>query len=76
MLGQAGRQLTHESQSKSIRDTDEYFNISNILVLKGVYVLTDNAFKPLLRISSFEGQMDALKKARIVRFFVVYLTVF
>ena len=33
---------------------------------KGVYVLQDNAFKPIQRISSWEGRADAIRRARIV----------
>ncbi|GJE98030.1 TRAPP complex subunit trs33 [Phanerochaete sordida] len=32
---------------------------------RGVYVLQDNSFKPIQRISSWEGRADALRKARI-----------
>ncbi|EKM60675.1 uncharacterized protein PHACADRAFT_65402, partial [Phanerochaete carnosa HHB-10118-sp] len=32
---------------------------------RGVYVLQDNSFKPIQRISSWEGRADALKKAKI-----------
>ncbi|KIJ45182.1 hypothetical protein M422DRAFT_75206 [Sphaerobolus stellatus SS14] len=32
---------------------------------RGVYVLQDNAFRPILRISTYEGPADALKRARI-----------
>lgn len=32
---------------------------------RGVYVLQDNAFKPLMRISSPEGSADALAKAKL-----------
>jgi len=32
---------------------------------RGVYVLQDNAFRPLMRISSPDGSADALAKARI-----------
>jgi hypothetical protein len=32
---------------------------------RGVYVLQDNSFKPISRLSSWEGRADALKKARI-----------
>ncbi|KAG8950509.1 Trafficking protein particle complex subunit 33 [Tulasnella sp. 419] len=32
---------------------------------RGVYVLQDNAFRPLLRVSSASGSTDALSKARI-----------
>lgn len=32
---------------------------------RGIYVLQDNSFKPIARISSWEGRADALKKAKI-----------
>ncbi|TDL22370.1 transport protein particle component [Rickenella mellea] len=32
---------------------------------RGVYVLQDNAFKPILRISSFEGHADAVRRAKL-----------
>lgn len=32
---------------------------------RGVYVLQDNSFKPIQRISSWEGRPDALRKAKI-----------
>jgi len=32
---------------------------------RGVYVLQDNSFKPIQRISSWEGRADALRKAKI-----------
>jgi len=32
---------------------------------RGVYVLQDNQFKPITRISSFEGTQDALRRAKI-----------
>lgn len=32
---------------------------------RGVYVLQDNAFKPITRISSWHGRADALKKAKL-----------
>ncbi|KAI0078523.1 transport protein particle component [Panus rudis PR-1116 ss-1] len=32
---------------------------------RGVYVLQDNTFKPVTRISSWEGRQDALRRARI-----------
>ncbi|KAG8905836.1 Trafficking protein particle complex subunit 33 [Tulasnella sp. 403] len=32
---------------------------------RGVYVLQDNAFKPLIRISSPQGSVDALRRARM-----------
>jgi trafficking protein particle complex subunit 6 len=34
---------------------------------QGVYVLQDNAFRPILRISSADGPADSLKRAKIVR---------
>lgn len=34
---------------------------------QGVYVLQDNQFKPLSRISSYDGQADALRRAPTVR---------
>jgi hypothetical protein len=34
---------------------------------KGVYVLQDNQFKPLSRISSYDGPQEALRRARAVR---------
>ncbi len=36
---------------------------------KGVYVLQDNSFKPIQRISSWYGRNDALNKAKVVRSF-------
>ncbi|KAI0782189.1 NO signaling/Golgi transport ligand-binding domain-containing protein [Abortiporus biennis] len=32
---------------------------------RGVYVLQDNSFKPILRVSSWEGRADAMKKAKL-----------
>lgn len=32
---------------------------------RGVYVLQDNAFKPIARISSWEGRQEALKRAKL-----------
>lgn len=32
---------------------------------RGVYVLQDNAFKPISRISSWEGRQEALKRAKL-----------
>ncbi|KIJ60121.1 hypothetical protein HYDPIDRAFT_117584 [Hydnomerulius pinastri MD-312] len=32
---------------------------------RGVYVLQDNAFKPVVRISSWEGRAEALKRAKL-----------
>lgn len=32
---------------------------------RGVYVLQDNAFKPITRISSWEGRQEALKRAKL-----------
>lgn len=32
---------------------------------RGVYVLQDNAFKPIARISSWEGRQEALKQAKL-----------
>ncbi|KAL1754115.1 TRAPP complex subunit trs33 [Schizophyllum commune] len=32
---------------------------------RGVYVLQDNQFKPIIRISSYEGRADALRRAKI-----------
>ncbi|KAG2132398.1 TRAPP complex subunit trs33 [Suillus clintonianus] len=32
---------------------------------RGVYVLQDNAFKPIVRISSWEGRQEALKRAKL-----------
>lgn len=34
---------------------------------RGVYVLQDNAFKPVFRLSSWEGRADAVRRARLVR---------
>lgn len=34
---------------------------------QGVYVLQDNAFKPISRISSWEGRAEAVRRARLVR---------
>lgn len=33
---------------------------------RGVYVLQDNSFKPISRLSSWEGRADAVKRARLV----------
>jgi len=32
---------------------------------RGIYVLQDNVFKPISRISSFEGRADAMKRAKL-----------
>jgi hypothetical protein len=34
---------------------------------RGVYVLQDNSFKPITRISSWESRADATRRARLVR---------
>jgi hypothetical protein len=33
---------------------------------RGVYVLQDNLFKPIARLSSWEGRPDATKRAKLV----------
>ncbi|KAG6844871.1 hypothetical protein H0H87_002816 [Tephrocybe sp. NHM501043] len=33
---------------------------------RGIYVLQDNAFKPISRLSSWQGRVDAVKRARLV----------
>lgn len=33
---------------------------------QGIYVLQDNSFKPISRLSSWEGRADALKRAKLV----------
>jgi hypothetical protein len=35
--------------------------------LQGVYVLQDNSFKPISRISSWDGRAEASKRAKLVR---------
>jgi hypothetical protein len=35
--------------------------------MQGVYVLQDNSFKPISRISSWEGRADAIRRAKLVR---------
>jgi len=34
---------------------------------QGVYVLQDNSFKPISRLSSWDGRADALHRAKLVR---------
>ncbi|KAJ6512205.1 TRAPP complex subunit trs33 [Mycena vitilis] len=34
---------------------------------RGVYVLQDNSFKPIARISSWEGRAEAIRRAKLVR---------
>lgn len=42
------------------------FAVYDSLGYQGVYVLQDNSFKPITRISSWEGRADAIKKAKLV----------
>ena len=37
------------------------------VLAQGVYVLQDNSFKPIARLSSWEGRQDATKRAKVVR---------
>ena len=36
------------------------------ILVQGVYVLQDNSFKPIARLSSWEGRQDATKRAKVV----------
>ena len=38
-------------------------------ILQGVYVLQDNTFKPISRVSSWESRADATKRAKLVSLF-------
>lgn len=42
-------------------------SIRALMSYQGVYVLQDNSFKPITRLSSWESRADAMKRARLVR---------
>ena len=62
LLGKTSRQLENKSPRMCLL-------ASLYLPLKppqGVYVLQDNSFKPLARVSGWEGRTESLKRARVV----------
>jgi hypothetical protein len=63
VLGQTSRQSAYESQSKQL--VHDFRNLA-LKYPQGVYVLQDHAFKPIARISSWEGRQEALKRAKLV----------
>ena len=64
LLGQAGRQSAY--QSSCIHAVKSYVFIPLIRLLQGVYVLQDNSFKPIIKISSWDGRADATRQAKMV----------
>ena len=63
LLGQAGGQPPHKpSRPPSLPSP---FSLDKCHV-QGVFVLQDNTFKPISRISSWQGRSEALKRAKIV----------
>lgn len=62
-LGQASRQLAYQSPSNPHPCPFPPLLISQ----QGVYVLQDNKFKPITRLSSWEGRPEAIRRSKLVR---------
>ncbi len=60
-----------DKQVITCEPTTEYvvkpISIHALIRHQGVYVLQDNSFKPITRLSSWESRADAMKRARLVR---------